>query len=84
MVKGDEETFEINNGSTPLLYIAKVDKFTSQEFIEERLRRILRHEKLKSRVVKCLGRRYWQPISESIVKERIHEVFINHSGEAHT
>ena len=28
------------------------------------MRRILRQEKLKSRVVKFLGRRYWQPNSE--------------------
>ncbi len=42
MIKGDEETYEINNGSTPLLLIAKVDKFMTQEFIEEKLRRILR------------------------------------------
>ena len=45
----------------PKLMIATIEKVSVEEFRNDNIRRILREIKLKSKVIKVLGRRYWKP-----------------------
>ena len=57
----EEENYHIRNGMNPKLMIATIEKVSVEEFRNDNIRRILREIKLKSKVIKILGRRYWKP-----------------------
>ena len=73
-IEVSDESDDIKTGGSSLIYTAKVEKFSSEEFTDDYFKRVMRDEKLGAKVITFLGHKYWKPCEEA--RKRKAEIFI--------
>lgn len=78
-IEVSDESDDIKTGGSSLIYTAKVEKFSLDEFTDDYFKRAMRDEKLGAKVVTFLGHKYWKPCEEA--RSRKVEIFIPGASE---